>query len=67
MSGPELARALHDITPDAVVVYMSGFTGDVLNQRGVDPAEAVFLEKPFTPTSLSRIVRDALTTRVQHD
>jgi len=63
MSGPELARALHTIRPDTPVVYMSGYTGDVLGQRGVDPAEAVFLEKPFTPTSLARTVREVLATR----
>ena len=67
MSGPELARALRDIAPEAAIVYTSGFAGDVVNQRGVVPAEAPFLAKPFTPASLSRIVRDALTTRVHRD
>jgi two-component system cell cycle sensor histidine kinase/response regulator CckA len=67
MSGPELARALRDVAPEAAIVYTSGFAGDVVNQRGVVPAEAPFLAKPFTPASLSRIVRDALTTRVHRD
>jgi CheY-like chemotaxis protein len=67
MSGPELARALHTIRPDTPVVYMSGYTGDVLGQRGVDPDEAEFLEKPFTPTSLARKVREVLATRGRRD
>jgi two-component system, cell cycle sensor histidine kinase and response regulator CckA len=63
MSGPELARALNTIRPDTPVVYMSGYAGDVLDQRGVDADEAAFLEKPFTPTTLARKVREVLATR----
>jgi PAS domain S-box-containing protein len=62
MSGPELARAFHAFCPDTPVVYMSGYTGDVLGQSGVVPDEAAFLEKPFTPTTLTRKVREALAT-----
>ncbi len=67
MSGPELARALQAIRPETAVIYMSGFTGDVLDQRGVDPEEAAFLGKPFTPASLSRKVREVLATREGQD
>jgi two-component system cell cycle sensor histidine kinase/response regulator CckA len=64
MSGPELARYLHETHPDTAVVYMSGYAGDVLGRQGLDPEAAPFLEKPFTPGALSRKVREVLTRRV---
>ena len=63
MSGPELVRALQGIRPDTAVVYMSGYTGDVLDEQGIDRDDAAFLEKPFTPAALSRTVREALAAR----
>jgi len=63
MSGPELVRALQGIRPDTAVVYMSGYTGDVLDQQGIDRDAAAFLEKPFTPAALSQTVRQALAAR----
>lgn len=63
MSGPELVRALQGIRPDTAVVYMSGYTGDVLDAQGIDRDDAAFLAKPFTPAALSRTVRQALAAR----
>jgi CheY-like chemotaxis protein len=66
MSGPELARALRLVRPETAVLYMSGYTGDVLDQSGVDPNETTFLGKPFTPATLTRKVREVLAGRVRH-
>ena len=38
---------------------MSGYTEDVILQRGVS-GERAFLAKPFTPPMLARSVREAL-------
>jgi PAS domain S-box-containing protein len=65
MSGPELARHVHTLRPEAAVVFMSGYAGDVLDRHGVNPGE-VFLEKPFTPAALSKKVHEALAAKSRH-
>jgi DNA-binding response OmpR family regulator len=45
--------------PEVKVLFMSGYTGDALLQRGLLEG-AKFLEKPFTPNSLAAKVREVL-------
>jgi len=51
MSGPELALRLLDRHPQMKVVYMSGYTGELVATQGGDAAIRL-LEKPFTRASL---------------
>jgi two-component system, cell cycle sensor histidine kinase and response regulator CckA len=60
MAGPELASLLIERRPSLKVIYMSGYTDDALDRRGVREAGVAFLQKPFTRDTLSRAVRDAL-------
>lgn len=59
MSGHELAERLQAQRPDLKVLYMSGYTGDVIARHGVS-TEAAFLQKPFTHDVLARKVRQVL-------
>jgi PAS domain S-box-containing protein len=61
MSGPELASRLAPLRPEAPVLYMSGYTADVIARRSLLPPGAWFLEKPFSEGDLLRKVREALT------
>jgi two-component system cell cycle sensor histidine kinase/response regulator CckA len=63
MSGGELAATLAMSHPDLVVMFVSGYTNDVIVRRGLLDASVSFLQKPFTATSLARAVRDALDAR----
>ena len=46
------------------ILFMSGYTEDAIARHGVlDPGTA-FLEKPFTPHSLAKKVRELLDHRV---
>jgi CheY-like chemotaxis protein len=60
MSGRQLAERLAPIKPDMKVIYMSGYTDDTVLQRGIPSSETAFLNKPFTPDSLMRKVRQVL-------
>jgi PAS domain S-box-containing protein len=59
-SGPELARLLREINPQLKVLFMSGYTGDLLAQHGVLEPGILLLEKPFSMDSLLATVREAL-------
>ncbi len=60
ISGPKLAAELSPIRPDMKVLYMSGYTEDSIIHKGVIPEGTEFLQKPFTPGSLSGKVRAVL-------
>lgn len=65
MAGPDVARAIGEIHPRAVCVFMSGFA----DAGGHAPAPfadgALHVSKPFTPNVLAGAVRRALDTRRQ--
>jgi PAS domain S-box-containing protein len=60
MSGPELARRIRVELPELKVLCMSGYTDETVLHHGVVEGEFVFLQKPITPDSLLRKVRDVL-------
>jgi CheY-like chemotaxis protein len=59
-SGPELAERLAPGHPEMRVLYMSGYTDDAIVHRGVIAPGIELLEKPFTPATLARKVREVL-------
>lgn len=60
MDGPELARRVQAQRPDLRILFISGYTVNILEQRGMPADEAVFLQKPFSPDRFSRKVREVL-------
>jgi two-component system cell cycle sensor histidine kinase/response regulator CckA len=60
MGGRQLADAMHVISPNMKVLYTSGFTDDVVVRNGILRKEVAFLQKPYTPLSLTRKVRALL-------
>ena len=60
MSGRAVAEELVRERPTLDVLYMSGYTGDALGHHGVLEAGTHFLAKPFTPSDLTRRVREVL-------
>jgi PAS domain S-box-containing protein len=61
MSGPQLAQVLAETHPGAGVLFMSGYSGAAVADRGMLGAD--LLEKPFTLDELGRKVRAALDAR----
>ncbi len=60
MNGRELADRLREIRPELKVVYMSGYTDDVLVRTGALGPGMSFLQKPLRPDVLAAKVREAL-------
>jgi PAS domain S-box-containing protein len=60
MSGPELAKRLAGSRPDMKVLCMSGYTDDSIVRHGVLESRIAYLQKPLTPESLVRKVREVL-------
>jgi signal transduction histidine kinase len=63
LNGPQLAAQLRVRVPDLPVLFMSGFTDDVLGERGVVDPGVELLTKPFLPAELLERVRAILSGR----
>jgi CheY-like chemotaxis protein len=60
MSGKDLALQILEESPGIKVVYMSGYTNNVVAHHGILEKETEFLQKPFSPLELLRKVRQVL-------
>jgi PAS domain S-box-containing protein len=60
MNGRELAESLKANHPTIKVLFMSGYTTDVIAHQGVLEAGINFIQKPFTTRDLAEKVREAL-------
>lgn len=60
LSGRQLVNAVAASRPSIRVLFMSGYTDDVLVHQGVESSTADFLHKPFTPEALAKKVREVL-------
>ncbi len=63
MNGRELSLHIAALRPTALTLFMSGYTDNVIQHHGVLSEGESFLQKPFTPASLARMVRVALERR----
>jgi CheY-like chemotaxis protein len=60
MNGRELAERLQKLTPTLEVLYMSGYTSNIIARRGVLDEDVVLLQKPFSKHSFADKVHQAL-------
>lgn len=60
MSGRELSVELRKMRSDFRLLFISGYTDDAVVRHGIVKADDAFLQKPFSPNSLARKVREVL-------
>ena len=60
INGRELSVQIRQIHPEIRIVFMSGYTADVIDHHGVLDKDFAFLEKPFSIEKLSSEVHKAL-------
>jgi len=60
MNGRELAQRISEIRPQTKVLYMSGYTENVIGHDGTLDAGVSLLQKPFTLRDLKSKVREVL-------
>jgi PAS domain S-box-containing protein len=63
MNGRQLAERMVALRPGLAVLYMSGYSEDLLDPEGALPPGLHFLPKPITPPTLNQAVRAALDSR----
>ena len=60
MNGCDLAKQLRSITPDFKILFMSGYSGDVIANTDVMTEGTNFIQKPFSLKNLKTMVRNIL-------
>jgi two-component system, cell cycle sensor histidine kinase and response regulator CckA len=60
MNGRELQERITGLRPGIKVIFMSGYTTDVIAHRGILEEGVNLIHKPFTPASLAQKIREVL-------
>jgi CheY-like chemotaxis protein/two-component sensor histidine kinase len=60
MSGGDLAHKLREMNPRLKILFMSGYTDDMIASHGVLAGETQLIQKPFTAEALARRIRSVL-------
>ena len=60
MSGRQIAERISGMRPGIDVLFMSGYTDDAVLQHGILESGVAYLQKPLTPDSMARKVRQVL-------
>ena len=63
INGRELADAVHQRRPELPVIYLSGYSHDVVASSGVLEEGLVLLQKPYEAHRLAAALRDALASK----
>lgn len=60
MNGAELVSKINKIKPGMKVLFMSGYTENVIVRQGVLKEDIHFIQKPFSMKDFARKVREAI-------
>ena len=60
MTGPELRNAIAALRPDIKVLFLSGYTSEIIARHGVLEEGVNYIQKPFSRKGLAQKVRAAI-------
>jgi PAS domain S-box-containing protein len=60
LSGKDVHEELKKIKPDIKILFISGYTADILKQKGIENEKINFISKPLRADVLSRKIREVL-------
>ena len=60
MNGSVVARQVRELSPSAKVLFVSGYSESDMADQGLEALDFEVLQKPFTPGTLARKVREVL-------
>ncbi|MFH2124312.1 MAG: GAF domain-containing protein [Pseudomonadota bacterium] len=63
MNGRDLAAKLLGLSPELKVLFMSGYTADIIAHNGILDEKANFIQKPFATNDLAIKVREVLGSK----
>ncbi len=63
ITGMELAKKLHEFYPDLQVLYMSGYTANVIVHHGVLDEGINFIAKPFSLLQLAKKLKETMENK----
>ena len=64
LNGNDLANQLRNLYPDLRVLFMSGYTANIIVHRGVLDKDVFMIQKPFSKKELSIKIREVLTKAI---
>ena len=64
MNGRDLSKKLKAISPNLKVIFISGYTANVIADRGVLDDDVNFLSKPFSKKKMAFMIQKVLETTV---
>ncbi len=67
MNGKALKDAVEKLKPDIKILFMSGYTANVVMHRGILEKDVHFIQKPFSVNSLAGKVREVLDQEKKSD
>jgi PAS domain S-box-containing protein len=66
MNGKKLADNLLNQYSDLKVIFISGYTGEAISRSGILKKGTIFLQKPFSPHALLKLVRKTLDGKLKN-
>ncbi len=64
INGRDLAEKIKSLHPETRILFMSGYTDDIISRHGVLEETVNFINKPFTPSVLALKIREILEAKI---
>jgi two-component system cell cycle sensor histidine kinase/response regulator CckA len=67
MNGKELSERIKAIHPEIGILFMSGYTDDIIANHGILEENISFIGKPFSPATLAVKVREVIGYQIEDE